>query len=201
MAASGFSLRRFILRLTAPGLGSLPWMLLAFTGIALEICGLWFQYGMGLPPCVNCVYERALYLTFIVAGITGMFCVLLPVLRLIAALILFTGSLGGIYVAYGHLLSYAWLAGGCPLRADFPGFLKLDEWFPSVFRARGSCGPLDWSFLGLNMPQWVLITFVCGALAAVILLMCGPVQKRLSGRGAMSEDSESHERQDSVNRV
>ena len=37
------------------------WIFLAFTAFALESTALYFQYGMGLQPCVLCVYERFSY--------------------------------------------------------------------------------------------------------------------------------------------
>ena len=47
------------------------WFLLFLSGIALEACGLYFQYELHLNPCVNCVYERAYFLGFVVAGFIG----------------------------------------------------------------------------------------------------------------------------------
>ena len=34
------------------------WFLLAFSAIVLELVALLFQFGMGLDPCVKCIYER-----------------------------------------------------------------------------------------------------------------------------------------------
>ena len=34
------------------------WWLLALSALGLELTALWFQHGMGLDPCVKCVYER-----------------------------------------------------------------------------------------------------------------------------------------------
>ena len=34
------------------------WILLAIIALLLESTGLYFQYVMGLQPCVMCVYER-----------------------------------------------------------------------------------------------------------------------------------------------
>ena len=34
------------------------WIFLTFSAFALESTALYFQYGMGLQPCVLCVYER-----------------------------------------------------------------------------------------------------------------------------------------------
>ncbi|VEI44874.1 disulfide bond formation protein B [Actinobacillus equuli] len=47
------------------------WLLLAVIAFALEATGIYFQYGMGLVPCVMCVYERLAILGLIIAGLLG----------------------------------------------------------------------------------------------------------------------------------
>ncbi|WP_303013566.1 disulfide bond formation protein B, partial [Rodentibacter pneumotropicus] len=47
------------------------WLLLAFSSLALELTALYFQYGMGLQPCVLCVYERLAMSGLFFAGIIG----------------------------------------------------------------------------------------------------------------------------------
>ena len=44
------------------------WIFLAFTAFALESTALYFQYGMGLQPCVLCVYERLAMVGSFIAG-------------------------------------------------------------------------------------------------------------------------------------
>ena len=105
-----------------------PWFLLMLLGLILEGCGLYFQYGLGLPPCVNCVYERALFLTFILAGFIGFIKPQSLWFRTLGALVLLAGSIQGILVTLEHLASYANAFGTkCALKANFPQFLKLDE--------------------------------------------------------------------------
>ncbi len=148
-----------------------PWFLLMLLGLILEGCGLYFQYGLGLPPCVNCVYERALFLTFILAGFIGFIKPQSLWFRTLGALVLLAGSIQGILVTLEHLASYANAFGTkCALKANFPQFLKLDEWLPFMFQPEGTCGPLPWSLLGLNMPTWILLSFIGGVLGALYLL-------------------------------
>ena len=54
------------------------WWLLAVSALALELTALWFQYGMGLDPCVKCVYQRlaVMGLVVVVALILGLAWVL-----------------------------------------------------------------------------------------------------------------------------
>ena len=60
------------------------WIFLAFTAFALESTALYFQYGMGLQPCVLCVYERLAVVGLFVAGLIGA----LAQVRLLSAFLL-----------------------------------------------------------------------------------------------------------------
>lgn len=149
------------------------WIALLLTGVVLEACGLYFQYGLRLDPCVNCVYERAFYLTFIAAGLIGMISPQLRFTRFLAILIFLAGSAGGLMTAFNHLADYAATGFGssCALRANFPDFLPLDSLLPWMFQPTAACGPLDWSLMGLNMPQWIAISFGCGLAVALLFLL------------------------------
>lgn len=152
------------------------WVALFVLGLVLEGCGLYFQYGLRLEPCVNCVYERALYLSFILAGLIGMLSPSFFLTRVLAELVFMAGSAGGVMVAITHIRdveqSAASIFGSvCQLKADFPDFLPLDEWLPWMFRPTGGCVPLDWSLLGFGMPQWVLFSFACGLAVSICFFL------------------------------
>ncbi len=44
----------------------------------------------------------------------------------------------------------------CDFMARFPDWLPLGKWLPQVFVASGDCAERQWSFLTLEMPQWLL---------------------------------------------
>ena len=152
----------------------LSWVALLILGIVLECCGLYFQYGLRLDPCVNCVYERAFYLSFILAGLIGFLSPSFILTRLLAILIFLAGSVGGTLIAFAHVTeSYQTGFGAtCKLTASFPSLLKLDELLPWMFKPTAACGPLDWSLLGLSMPEWVFISFACGTFVSAVFLIC-----------------------------
>ena len=101
------------------------WIMLLLLGIVLESCGLFFQYSLRLPPCVNCVYERAFYLTFIVAGLIGFLCPSNFFIRNLANLTFMAGSAGGLLVALDHMTSVyqSGFGASCKLKASFPSFM------------------------------------------------------------------------------
>ncbi len=156
------------------------WIALCLLGIILEGCGLYFQYGLRFDPCVNCVYERAFYLSFIAAGVLGLLAPQLRLFRLPAILIFLAGSIGGMLTAFAHMAEYSntGLGASCALRANFPSFMPLDEWLPWMFQPTGPCSPIDWSLLGLNMPEWIFISFACGCVVALCFFIAECFKKK-----------------------
>jgi len=65
------------------------WFLLALSSLALESTALYFQYGMGLQPCVLCVYERLAIIGLFIAGIIGLLAPKSFIVRLWTALFIY----------------------------------------------------------------------------------------------------------------
>ena len=134
---------------------------------------LYAQYGLGLEPCPLCIFQR---IGVILMGVTF----------LAAALQHPRG--GGRYVYGGLIALFALLTVGVAARQLYiqslpPGtlpscgaplammlrFMPVTEVLRRVLSGSGECGEVNWRFLGLAMPGWVLIWAVllgaAGALA------------------------------------
>jgi disulfide bond formation protein DsbB len=122
---------------------------------------LYVQYGIGLEPCPLCILQRV---AVIAAG--GLF--------LLAALhnpgergaraygvLIDLAALAGILVAARHMWIIAQPPGSvaeCGASLDYMmDVLPLHEVLAKVLTGSGECAKIDWQFLGLNMPTWVLI--------------------------------------------
>lgn len=133
---------------------------------------LFSQYVLGLEPCPLCVFQRValigLAVVLIVAalhdpGTTG--ARIYGIAALIAAGV-------GAAIAGRHV----WLQSLPPdeVPACGPGLDYMLDAFPftemlgMVFSGSGECAEVDWSFLGLSMPTWVLIWFVGLGIAALV---------------------------------
>jgi disulfide bond formation protein DsbB len=135
-----------------------------WTGFAACIAALAYafyaQFGLDLVPCHLCIFQRftlaALGIAFLVAagisrpGRRGALC---------ATLIALTG-LATIATAGRHVWIQMQPAGSVPACGADLAFMMdvfpLTEVILKVFRAGGECATVDWSFLGLSMPAWVL---------------------------------------------
>ena len=138
----------------------LPWFLLALTAIALESAALYFQYGLGLDPCVLCVYQRAAVFGIFLSAMIGMTVPRAAVARWIGFLGWAVSAGWCLYLALklsGMQLGFIPPSLSCDVNAKFPDWLKLDQWMPTMFQPSGFCGDIQWQFLGLSMPQWMIV--------------------------------------------
>ena len=136
---------------------------LACTGMMAY--ALYAEYQLYMEPCPLCVFQRmaviGLGIVFLIAalhnpsGATG---------RAVYSAGILIATLSGIGVAGRHV----WLQSLPPEKvpACGPGFGYIIDSFPlsealaMIFTGSGECATVDWSFLGLSMPAWVLICVV-----------------------------------------
>lgn len=122
------------------------------------------QFYQYLEPCPLCIFQRvgmmALAAVFLVAAIHA------PARRgrrVYSVLIALVAAVGATVSA-----RHVWLQNLPPdqVPACGPGLNYMLEVFPlgealrMAFTGSGECAEVDWSFLGLSMPAWVLVMFV-----------------------------------------
>lgn len=148
------------------------WLLLALSAFGLFAAALYFQFGLGLEPCVKCVYQRVAVLAVGLSALLGWWLTgsrwqpIASVGWLIAA-----GW--GLLIAYDHhslqQSANAFFA-VCESIPNFPAWLPLHEWLPALFNPTGLCGDIDWAFLGLSMPAWMVVVFAVYSVAALVVI-------------------------------
>lgn len=140
--------------------------------VGLMAYALYAQYVQGLEACPLCIFQRiamiGLGFVCLAAALhapTGVGARAYGVLGLIAALI--GGGISAWHVRMQNLPP-------AEIPTCGPGFSYMFESFPvfdaikMVFTGSGECAEVNWTFLGLSMPAWVLIWFVIlGTLAVV----------------------------------
>lgn len=152
-----------------------PWVVLFISSLGLELSALYFQYVMDLRPCIMCIYQRTAIFGIMLAAIPGMLFYYQPLARMLA----YTGW--GISAIWGGLIAYEHVDiqqasainpffTACEIVPNFPSWLQLHEWLPAFFGADGDCGNIDWQFVGMSMPQWMIVIFaIYSGLFALVL--------------------------------
>ncbi|WP_386694746.1 disulfide bond formation protein DsbB [Lonepinella sp. MS14435] len=149
------------------------WLLLFISAFCLELTALYFQHGIGLNPCVMCIYERVALFGILFAGLIGLLAPRFTLMRLLALVFGLWGAIKGLLLSIKHL-NYQlnpnpW--DQCPVTVEFPNTLPLDKWFPEIFHPTGLCSEINWTFLGFTMVQWLVFIFaVYSIIFAVIFL-------------------------------
>lgn len=125
---------------------------------------LYAEHGLMLTPCPLCVFQR---LAVISIGVIFLLAALQNPdgwgRRIYAALILVAAG-AGVGVAGRHV----WLQNLPPDKVPScgPGFDYIIDSFPLadalklIFSGSGECASIDWRFLGLSMPAWVVIAVI-----------------------------------------
>lgn len=140
---------------------------------ALMAYALYAQHVLGLAPCPLCIFQRVAVMSagavFLIAalhnpGTLGA--------RVYGALILLAAACG-IGIAARHVWIQAQPPGtvaACGADLNFlMDIMPITEVVTKVLTGSGECGKVDWQFLGLSMPWWVLISLVVlGAWGAIV---------------------------------
>jgi disulfide bond formation protein DsbB len=138
--------------------------------VLMLVVALYVEKVMHIEPCPLCMFQRvgvaALGLVFLVAAIHH------PLsrdgARIYAALIFLVALFPG-YVSARHVYIQSLPPGSVPSCGATLDFMlevfPLMEVVRKVLTGGGECAKIDWQFLGLSMPVWVLVAVI--GLAAV----------------------------------
>lgn len=141
--------------------------------VGMMAYALYVQYGLGLVPCPLCIFQRVAVITvgvlFLLAALHNPGTI---GARIYGGLILVAIACG-IGVAGRHVWIQAQPPGSVPACGADLDFLldimPITQVIQKVLTGSGECGRIDWTFLGLSMPWWVLISLVVlGAWAAIV---------------------------------
>lgn len=148
------------------------WAVLFFTALGLQITALYFQYGMGIEPCIMCIYQRtAVYGILLSALLVLIFNNVIT--RVTAMVGWAVSAVWGFIIAREHveiLHSTNPFATTCEFVPNFPSWAPLHEWLPVLFEAKGLCDEDSWHFLSLGMAEWMSIIFALYTVAVAVVL-------------------------------
>lgn len=139
-------------------------LLIVLVCVGLMAYALYAQEVLGLHPCPLCISQR---IFVILVGVFALIAFIhnpkVLLRRVYAGLGMLAAVVGGI-VAGRHLYLQSLPEDQVP--ACGPGLEYIFGTFPFLeavavlFRGDGNCADVDWQFLGIAMPGWVLAAFV-----------------------------------------
>jgi len=144
--------------------------------IGMSFALFYLQRHLGLSPCPLCIFQRV---GLIVMGGFALISALFNPKSKVIRLLLWLGSLVGIGWATAVAARHVWLQ---HLPADQvpscgPGLnywldtLPILQVFEEVFAGSGECASVDWTFMGLSIPEQSLILFSVLLIVHVLILM------------------------------
>lgn len=128
---------------------------------------------MGLPPCVMCIYERVAMFGIVGATLIGVINPQFGLLRWSGLALWGYSAYQGLVLSLEHV-NYQLNPSPfntCDIFVNFPTWLPLNEWAPWLFEATGDCSDIVWQFLGLSMPQWLVIIFGGNLIALAFIVI------------------------------
>lgn len=146
------------------------WAFVSLSAWALVFAALYFQHVQDYLPCVKCIYQRTAVIGVAISATLPLLLNRLPI-RLISIVLWGYASYMGFVVASDQIevINYeGFFAPPCPIEPNFPQWLALHEWLPSIFAGPGDCADDSWQFAGYGMAEWMRIIFVAYMAGVVI---------------------------------
>jgi disulfide bond formation protein DsbB len=137
----------------------------------------YFQEQLGLEPCPMCILSRY---TFIVIGVVALAAAIHGprglALKIYGALIAILGVAGiGISVRHSYLQHFPPKIESCGADLDFIlNTMPLAQALPRIFQGTGSCSKVDWTLLGLSIPEWAGVWYATFLAAAIWMAFVRP---------------------------
>jgi disulfide bond formation protein DsbB len=130
----------------------------------------YFQEELGLEPCPMCILSRVTFMVIaavsLIAAIHGPQGFALRIYASIVGLLAIAGI--GVSLRHSYLQHFPPKIEACGADLDFLlNTLPLAQALPRIFQGTGSCSKVDWSLLGLSIPEWAAVWYL-GFLAVMV---------------------------------
>lgn len=148
------------------------WFLILIACLLMEGTALYYQYFLDYGPCVLCVHVRA--------WIVGLGAVALLMI-LFGGSVAFLGHLASLGLSFG-LLRSSWITLGvergtiidsCTMDPQFPEWLPLHLWMPSIFEPWEPCGYTPVLPFGITMAEALVLIGLAWVAVSLVLLLAG----------------------------
>jgi protein dithiol:quinone oxidoreductase len=143
---------------------------MSFGLVALALA---IQTKYNLEPCPLCITQRMFFMGLGVLFLIAAFVKPATIYARILTVLQLATALGGASWAIRHWWLQAHkgeMIADCGVGFDymFENF-PLKKMFTLIFKGTGDCAAIDWTFLGLTLPQLALIAFIAFGIYAIYL--------------------------------
>ena len=131
-------------------------LVVGFGSIFLLGIGYFLEYVVGLTPCALCIIQRGFFLGVGVVALIGAWHK--RFLERYASAMFVLALLGGAVAVrnvYIQLMPQGLGTKCLPLLESFMDAVTV------LFQATGDCSERNWTLMGLSIPEWSLISFIC----------------------------------------
>lgn len=154
--------------------GRTGYLLGFFACLGLVAVALVIQTHYHLEPCPLCISQRIVFMGLGLLFLIAAFIKPTSIFKKIFTLLQVLTAMGGAGVSIRHWYLQAHresIIADCGVGFDymFDNF-PLQKALILVFRGTGDCAAIDWTFLGLSIPQLALIAFISFAGYALYLV-------------------------------
>ncbi|MGA9852398.1 MAG: disulfide bond formation protein B [Gammaproteobacteria bacterium] len=141
------------------------------------------QFHDGLTPCVLCIFQRIamiiLGIIFLIAFLQHPKAVGARISGILLLIIAATGSAASIRHIYVQHLP-EWMTPPCGPGLNYMfKILPLNKFIIKAFTGTADCSVIIWRFLGLTMPEWVLIWFIILGIGGLVVNWYWARQQRI----------------------
>lgn len=158
------------------------YLLIFLACVGLLASAYYFEYVLYLDPCPLCMMQRIAVLLVGLVGLSGFLLSGTLMKQMIHGVLMILASGFGMAVAGRHI----WIQNlpedevpTCgPSLEYMVDTLPWAEVLTIMLRGNGNCADTQWSFLGLSMPEWVMVWFAGFALAGVYALIQAKLEQK-----------------------
>lgn len=149
--------------------------LVLMTVLASVFAIVFLQNYLELEPCPLCIFQRIGLWTM---GLFALLAVVFNPKKLAWRMVLWTGAMLGVLWGAGVAGRHVWLQSLPPseVPACGPGLnywvetLPIMQVFEEALKGSGECAVIDWTLLGLTIPEMTLALFVFLAVVLLVIL-------------------------------
>ena len=137
---------------------------------SLIALAIYLQEELGLEPCPMCILQRYAFVAIgavaLAAAIHGPRGIALKTYALLVTLLSIAG--GGVAIRHSYLQHFPPKIEACGTDLEFlVNTFPISQALPKIFAGTGSCSKVDWTLLGLSIPEWAIVWFAIFIVAAL----------------------------------